>query len=417
MSDLTKFLSESLMVWLIIQVGLTLIFFWYLETYKQPSNSQLPKTAVILCLRGADPFLPHCVRSLLNQNYPEYDLKLIIDSREDPAFKIVQEVINETGAKNIQVSILKTVRHNCSLKCSALIQGVSDLDESYQVVALVDADTIVHSNWLKELVSPLMDGTTGVTTGNRWYVPTGKYWGSLVRYTGNISTVIQMFLFQIPWGGSLAIKKSVIQETQLIEKWEQVLSDDIPMHKILQKQGWKIKFIPSALIINREEINLSELLPSLQRLILCSRLYHPKWLALICEAVSSIVFPGLIILLTLGMLLVTEGEKVLSLVQSYSLYTLGLLLLILVTQRRIEKIVYQQEQPITEISLTTIIKMLIAIPLTQLVYGLAILSSISTSTLTWRGITYKINDKGNINLVAYHPYQWLDQPTDPKMSL
>lgn len=61
--------------------------------------------------------------------------------------------------------------------------------------------------------------------------------------------------------------------------------------------------------------------------------------------------------------------------------------------------------------------MLIAIPLTQLVYGLAILSSISTSTITWRGITYKISDKGNINLVAYHPYQWLDQPTDPKMSL
>lgn len=33
----------------------------------------LLKTAVILCLGGAEPFLFNCVRILLNQNYPRYD--------------------------------------------------------------------------------------------------------------------------------------------------------------------------------------------------------------------------------------------------------------------------------------------------------------------------------------------------------
>ncbi|BAZ83250.1 glycosyltransferase family 2 protein [Sphaerospermopsis kisseleviana CS-549] len=419
MKDLTAFLSNSLIGWLVIQVCLMLIFLWYLRTYKQPflSDNQLPKTAVILCLRGADPFLPNCVRSLLNQNYPEYDLKLIIDSPEDPAFKIAKEVIAETKATNFQISTLRTVRHNCSLKCSSLVQAVSDLDDSYQVIALVDADTIVHKNWLRELVSPLTDEKVGITTGNRWYVPTGKYWGSLIRYAGNVSTVVQMFLFQVPWGGSLAIKKHLLQQTEILEKWGAAFGDDMLLHKVIKKHGWKIKFVPSLLMVNREESNLSTLFPSLQRLILCSRLYHPNWLALVSDAVSSILFPTLTIFLALGLFLATEWNTAFSLFKSYSIYTIGLLLLMLVMELGVQEIIRSQGQPIPEISLTNILKMFIAIPLTQWVYGLAMLSSLGMSTVTWRGLTYKIQSPWHIRLVEYHPYQWLDQPIDPKISL
>ncbi|MBC5793816.1 glycosyltransferase family 2 protein [Sphaerospermopsis sp. LEGE 00249] len=419
MKDLTAFLSNSLIGWLVIQVCLMLIFLWYLRTYKQPflSDNQLPKTAVILCLRGADPFLPNCVRSLLNQNYPEYDLKLIIDSPEDPAFKIAKEVIAETKATNFQISTLRTVRHNCSLKCSSLVQAVSDLDDSYQVIALVDADTIVHKNWLRELVSPLTDEKVGITTGNRWYIPTGKYWGSLIRYAGNVSTVVQMFLFQVPWGGSLAIKKHLLQQTEILEKWGEAFGDDMLLHKVIKKHGWKIKFVPSLLMVNREESNLSTLFPSLQRLILCSRLYHPNWLALVSDAVSSILFPTLTIFLALGLFLATEWNTAFSLFKSYSIYTIGLLLLMLVMELGVQEIIRSQGQPIPEISLTNILKMFIAIPLTQWVYGLAMLSSLGMSTVTWRGLTYKIQSPWHIRLVEYHPYQWLDQPIDPKISL
>lgn len=419
MKDLTTFLSNSLIGWLVIQVCLMLIFLWYLRTYKQPliSDNQLPKTAVILCLRGADPFLPNCVRSLLNQNYPDYDLKLIIDSPEDPAFKIAKEVIAETKATNFQISTLRTVRHNCSLKCSSLVQAVSDLDDSYQVVALVDADTIVHKNWLRELVSPLTNEKVGITTGNRWYVPTGKYWGSLVRYAGNVSTVVQMFLFQVPWGGSLAIKKQLLQQTEIMEKWGEAFGDDMLLHKVIKKHGWKIKFVPSLLMVNREESNLSTLFPSLQRLILCSRLYHPNWLALVSDAVSSILFPTLTIFLALGLFFATEWNTAFSLFKTYSIYTIGLLLLMLVMELGVQEIIRSQGQPIPEISLTNILKMFIAIPLTQWVYGLAMLSSLWISTVTWRGLTYKIKSPWHIRLVEYHPYQWLDQPIDPKISL
>lgn len=419
MENLANFLSQSLIGWLVIQGCLTLIFLWYLRSYKQPvlSDQQLPKTAVILCLRGADPFLPNCLRSLLDQNYPEYDLKLIIDSPEDPAFKITKEITTELNATNYEITTLRTVRHNCSLKCNSLIQAISDLDESYQVIALVDADTVVHPNWLKELVTPLTNEKVGLTTGNRWYLSTGKYWGSLVRYAGNVSTVVQMFLFQVPWGGSLALKKQVIQDTNLLEKWGEAFGDDMLLHKVVKKQGLQIKFVPSSLILNREEIDLRSLFTSLQRLILCCRLYHPNWLALIGDIVSSIIFPTFCIFLALGLLLVGEFNLATSLLESYGIYILGLLLLMLIMELGVQEILRKQDQFTPEVPLITIIKMWIAIPFTQWFYGVAILSSLWLSKVTWRGLTYRINSPWSIRLLEYHPYQWLDQPIDPKISL
>ncbi len=151
MNDWAVLLSQVLLGWLAIQVLLIAIFVWNLRFHqgKLLPDDKLPKTAIVLCLRGADPFLPNCLRALLNQNYPHYDLKLIVDRQEDPAWKIANDTIQELGATNVQISPLWFIRKSCSLKCSSLVQAVSELDNSYQVVALVDADTVVHPNWLR----------------------------------------------------------------------------------------------------------------------------------------------------------------------------------------------------------------------------------------------------------------------------
>jgi len=156
MPDLVKFLCNSLLGWLAIQVCLTLVFLVSLHSSQKNllPDDQLPKTAIILCLRGADPYLRNCLRALLMQNYPSYDLKVVVDHQEDPAWNIAIDTIQELGAVNVEISSLRIVNNNCSLKCSSLVQAVSELDDSYKVVALVDSHTVVHHNWLSELVKP-----------------------------------------------------------------------------------------------------------------------------------------------------------------------------------------------------------------------------------------------------------------------
>lgn len=420
MKELTIFITQSLLGWLGIQMCLALVFLFYLRSSpptKSLADEELPKTAIILCLRGADPYLPNCVEALLNQNYPHYDLKVIVDSPADPAWEVVSEIVNQKGATNVEISPLRIIRHNCSLKCSSLLQAVSELDDSYAAIALVDADTIVHQNWLRELVSPLAYPQIGVTTGNRWFVPTDHYWGTLVRYIGNVSTVVQMYLFQVPWGGTLAIKTDVLRQTGLLDKWGQAFGEDYMMHNVLKQHGLKVKLVPSLIMLNREECDLLGLIESLKRVIFYSRLYHPRWFAIVGDVISSILFPCVAILLFLLALLDTQWNLAFLLLSTYGIYTVGLLLLTLILELGVSPIIRSQGQPSTKLSMQIIRKILIAIPLTQWVYGLAFISSLWMSTVKWRGIVYRVQNAWNVRLVEYHPYDLLDQPIDGKISL
>uniref|UniRef100_UPI00055806C0 glycosyltransferase n=1 Tax=Fischerella muscicola TaxID=92938 RepID=UPI00055806C0 len=86
-----------------------------LPSSKTIQDELLPKAAVILSLRGADPFLTDCIRALLQQIYPQYNLHIVVDSQEDPAWNIVQETILRVGARHVQVSPLIARQNTCSL--------------------------------------------------------------------------------------------------------------------------------------------------------------------------------------------------------------------------------------------------------------------------------------------------------------
>lgn len=411
-------LLKTLLGWLFVQIALMVVFIFYLRSNRvnSLSNHQLPKTAIILCLRGSDPFLPNCLKALLEQDYPEYDLKIVIDSQEDPAWKVAHDTIADCKATNVQISPLKIASTVCSLKCSSLIQAVYELDDSYEVVALVDADAVVHPSWLRELVTPLMHPKVGATTGNRWYLSQGRYWGTLVRYLWNVSAVIQMYLYGICWGGTLAIKTQVIRETRMLEKWSRALSEDTMIKSILRKHGLKVKFVPSLLILNREECTLSSLMNWMKRQLIVSRLYHPQWLLVVVDSFFSILLPNLILALTLLNLVFAKWDISLILFTCYSLYISGLVLITTVLEIEVRKVInYRWLMP--KISFIGLIRKLIEIPLTHWFYGYALVSSIWVSKIYWRNILYRIKKPFNIQLTKYHPYQSDHQPVDNQVSL
>ncbi|BAY83983.1 glycosyl transferase family protein [Calothrix parasitica NIES-267] len=409
-------LLQTLLGWLIIQIALAFVFIFYLRSNRvNPlSNSQLPKTAIILCLRGSDPFLPNCLKALLEQDYPQYDLKIVVDSQEDPAWQVAHDTVKD--ATNVQISPLKIASTLCSLKCSSLIQAISELDSSYKVVALVDADAVVHPTWLRELVTPLMHPKVGATTGNRWYLPMGRHWGTLARYIWNVSAVIQMYLYGISWGGTLAIKTQVIQETRLLEKWARALSEDTMLKGILSEHKLKIKFVPSLLILNREECTFPSLMNWMKRQLLISRLYHPQWWLVVVEAIFTIALPNLIFVLMLVNLLLAKWDIFGILSICYSIYICALLLITIILEIAVRKVI-SYRWLIPNISFATLAKTLIGIPLTQWFYGFALLSSIWMSKISWRNIIYRIKNPFNIQLIKYQPYQSDKQPVDNQLSL
>ncbi|HLP88959.1 MAG TPA: glycosyltransferase family 2 protein [Nostocaceae cyanobacterium] len=419
MNELAILLSKILFGWLGMQIFLTLLFALSLNSQRKSSiqDESLPKTAIILCLRGADPFLPKCIHALLNQNYPDYDLKIIIDSKDDPAWKVAYDTIQEANAANVQIRPLEKIRYNCSLKCSSLVQAISELDDSYKVIALVDADTIVHSDWLRTLVTPLADPQIGATTGNRWYLPSGKYWGSTVRYLWNLSAAVQMYLYQIPWGGTFAIKTEVLHQTGLLQKWGQALSEDTQSCDILKKHKLKVKFVPSLMMVNREDCDLSSFFGWVKRQMFLARLYHHSWWSIVADTCFSAIFPNTFLVLFLVSIWKAQWLAASTFISAYVVYTFALLLLVVAVEKRVQQVVIHQGYPPTKLSLSTALKILVTIPVSQLVCGVALFSTFWISTVKWRGVNYRVLSPWNIQMIEYRPYQILDQPTDNKVSL
>ena len=408
-----------LMVLLLGQVPLVLAFLHVLHRWKsfRRDDAPCPKTAVVLCLRGTDPFLADCIRAILNQDYPAYELRVVVDSRDDPAWEVVERTVSELGAQNVRIAPLTERRETCSLKCSSVVQAVGELDESFEAVALVDADTVPHPTWLRDLVAPLADPEVGAATGNRWYMPSDGAWGSLIRYWWNAAAVVQMYCYRIAWGGTLAVKTDVFRQSDLLERWANAFCEDTMLKRQLAGLGLKVVFVPSLMMVNRESCDIAGYFGWGRRQLLTARLYHPLWPAVLVHGAVTFLAP--VFALCLAVCAAISGNWAAAAWAAGGLvgYELVLIPLVLPSEAMVRRIVHARGEPAHWLSFITAMKAIVALPLTQLVYTAALISAQCLRTVEWRGVSYRINSPWRIRLIEYRPYASNLERTDSDTSL
>lgn len=392
---------------LAIQVVVTLSFAATLWNWRRKTlcDQECPRVAAVLCLRGTDPFLPHCIEALLAQDYPRYDVRIVVDDIDDPAWPVVAEVVERVGADHVSVEALTQRRDSCSLKCSSVVQAIRGLDESYEVVALLDADTVPHRTWLRELVAPLADERVGAATGNRWYMPNQVSWGALVRYVWNAAAVAQMFLYRIAWGGTLAVKTKVFRESDLLERWGNAFCEDTMTYAALKKLGLKVAFVPSLMMVNREACDIGGFFRWVRRQLLTARLYHPGWLMVAVHGITTSVAPPLTVAFAIYALAVGNWGAAAWAGGALAIYELGLLLLLPALELPMRRIVSGRGEPAHWLPFWRLPQYVLALPLTQMVYAIVLLSSLTVRKVDWRGVSYVIDGPFRIRMVEYRPYQ------------
>jgi cellulose synthase/poly-beta-1,6-N-acetylglucosamine synthase-like glycosyltransferase len=166
-----------------------------------------PSVAVILCLRGADPSLEACLNGLFHQDYPDYSVRVVVDHLADPSW----EVLPTTGLPVEWVEVLPSPLATCSLKNSSLLYALEGLPDSTEIIVLIDADVVPGPTWLRSMIAPFSDQKVGASTGIRWYdCPAKAGIGTVVRALWGAAAAGQIYAFQIPWGGSLAFRRSLL---------------------------------------------------------------------------------------------------------------------------------------------------------------------------------------------------------------
>lgn len=378
-------------------------------------DDELPKVAVILSLRGADPSLVNCVGGLLRQDYPRYALRIVIDNRQDPAWDMVHGILAQGVPPHVdvQVSVLEQRRDTCSLKVSAQLQAIAQLHADCEAVVLIDADSIPAPDWLRSMVAPFRDPMVGATTGIRWFAPRDTQWGTIVRHLYNSASFTQMYYFRMPWGGSLGIRTHVLRQSDILDLWSQSFCEDIGTYGVVRDLGLRLAFVPEATQVNPEAIDLKSCYNFILRQLLCVRLHHVSWPALFLTNIANLLaLFGAGAFLAWGVASESWGWVAAS-AGLFVAYLGGLLSALNVGEVLIRRIVSKRGETVPPVLVSWKI-----IPAALLTQGLSLYCLVKTLFLRridWRGITYAIHGPENIRLLEYRPFQ--TQPADPTHSV
>src|SRR5262249_38596595 len=156
--------------------------------------------------KGVDPNLRENIRSWINQDYPDYHIFFIVESDSDPAIEILREFPTAT---------LFIAGHatDCGQKIHNLRYAIDHLPVEFEVFAFVDSDANVKQDWLRALVSNLLDHPDEASTGYRWFL--ANDFASYLRAAWNAG-VLTLFDAgggrNFAWGGSMAIFRKTFFE-------------------------------------------------------------------------------------------------------------------------------------------------------------------------------------------------------------
>lgn len=370
-----------------------------------PEDLGVPKAAVILAIRGPDPSLQATVRALANQAYPDYKLFVVIDHVEDPAWSIVEGICAEFPDR-IQISALRKPLVTCSLKNSSMAQALSELDSSYEMVAFADGDMLVHKTWLRELVQPLTDPNIQVSTGNRWYLPSDAGLGSMSRYFWNVGVVVQLWLNEFVLPGSMAARSDALKKMELVDALRTSLFDGPAFMRQIRRAGFKVQFVPSVMIANREQISLRDFTAWVERqTVVLGTAEKGNWYLLAFNAlhVCICVFAPL---LAIFMGLWTSEPRLLH----WALFTAGcywgvMSLSVMVLERAVRGVLHVDRKELRWFTWQKAISAAPGLLLAHLIPMVALARAATRRTVRWRGIVYEIRGPGDVRMLDYTPFK------------
>lgn len=360
-----------------------------------------PSATVLLSLRGNDPFLSDCLHGLLNQDYPEYQVKIIVDHIDDPAYSFVAQYLAEHDHPHCDVSIREAMHGNCGLKNASLVQAIGEVDDHVEVVAWLDADVVPHRSWLRELVSPLHDPQTGVCSGIRWYAPRQANPGTMVRHAWNTAALMQMVSLEIPWGGSIALSRDVFTHPLLANSFSRMLWEDTGLKQIADQIGRKMVFVPAATMVNTESIPFHSCFRYMTRQLVNARFYHPHWWLIASLGLMTAVAQTT--LLALGVLFLVQGNLTAAAASAGALFVSNACVALPIF--RISLLIHQTVRARGDDFRRQPLRTLGYLGMTVYFFAAALLAAMRTRMIDWRGVLYHVPEPFDVRIMHYEPFQ------------
>lgn len=251
--------------------------------------------AVIVPVKGSDIGLEENLGSLFHQDYDDYEIIFVVESRNDSSYAVIRRLID--AAPDVSAKLVVAGRADESgQKIHNLLAATEQLDDKVAVLAFADADARPPRRWLKTLSHRLVLPEIGVTTGYRWFTPQRQSLANLLVTSVNAgaASLLGRHEFNLVWGGSWAISRERFETLDLRGAWRECLSDDLVARRVMRKAKLHVLFEPSCICGSPVDVNWREMLEFVRRQIIIGKRYASMhWLTtLIMTTITQVAFWG-----------------------------------------------------------------------------------------------------------------------------
>ena len=360
------------------------------RTIPLQGNSPLHVALIAPC-KGIDINFRGNLLALFRQWYPRYELCFVVESADDPAVPVIARLAREHPDVNCRI-VTAGIAEDCGQKVHNLMSAVNVVlggtGAKPDVLAFVDSDACPHSEWLARLVERLASGKHAVSTGYRWYVPATRSWANRLLSAIN-NTIINLtgpHGFNLAWGGAWAIRTEEFTKLGLPEAWAGSLSDDLVVSGLVHRAGLRVGYEPHCLVTSTADFNWQSCCEFLRRQFVVARVYAPRWwhFGFWSGLATLACFWGM---LTFAWQFgATNGPWSVPLAIALFTYLAGVLRLDLAA-RVVRPFVNVGGEDYRWVARWNVWGW----PLISLATWLAVASTIAGRTITWRGITYRLD--------------------------
>ena len=142
------------------------------------------RVALFAPCKGIDLDLEANLRSLLEQDYDDYEVTFIVESTDDAAYPAIRRAIGQHPNVAARVVVAGHATDS-GQKVHNLRVATEHLSPETKYLAFVDSDARPRREWLRGLVSRLDDPSLGAVTGYRWFTPEKASVGNALVYSMN----------------------------------------------------------------------------------------------------------------------------------------------------------------------------------------------------------------------------------------
>lgn len=356
------------------------------RAHRRYTRNYRPTRSIFVPCKGANDHFAENVCAFLQLVDERTKLFFIVENRQDPAFAPLKHLTSGTMHAYVVVAGLAKF---CGQKNYNLLKGIKASEERDEVYVFLDSNTALSHQQLHELLVPLSDPEVSASVGFRWNILSQ---GTLGERLHAFMIALQWSMMncafiQAVWGGAMALRRETLEKMGILEYWAQTSVDDMTLQQLIQKQRRKAIFVPTCVKETRNTIKtVKGAIDWFTRQVLYTKFHlRPSWLA----TVAIFLYPALNILsfpFLFTYSLIAPSKT--SIMVTFTVGTfIGFVMLYCLLIKRPAK---DNNSTLSWLALS---------PIYMLLTCYAILGTIFTRTLAWKGIAYQLDYHGYVKKI------------------